>query len=502
MARRFLSEIRLARRITHPNVCRLHEYGESEGIRYLCMELVDGVNLKDVLRGRRLGTDDAYDVALAAAAGLSAVHAQGVIHRDFKTANIMLDRRGQVKVMDFGIAKEVGSETTGISLAGHVMGTPEYMSPEHAQGGTVDFRSDLYALGCVIFEVFAGRAMFQGSSPIDTLRRHLHEPLVFVNDAGPLVPEPLVPVLSRALAKKPDDRYASVMDLIEDLRSARADSALYAVLGDEEPLADVAAFLAPPELPPREPSRTAEPSVDSGAHPGPTRALPVSQPAGARSTGPRLAPPAAWPAGRLAAIGSAAVIVAVLAFAGWRGREPPAGASPPTGAVTNVPSAVATATPDPPSPSLAPVTMPAPAATLALRPPTPAPRVERTRPSASESTRPSPSPLTLAASLAPSPGPARVLEAAPATPVPTPAPVVSQEFGVLNLLILPPSQVELDDESLGIVSSRAVRLPGGLHSIVVKNPAYNPYNRKVTIRAGTSTDLVIDLSEKGVRSTK
>ena len=134
MARRFLLEIRLARRITHPNVCRLHEYGESDGIRYLCMELVDGVNLKDMLRAKRLSTDEAYEVALAAALGLEAVHAQGVIHRDFKTANIMLDGRGQVKVMDFGIAKEVGADTTGVSLAGHVLGTPEYMSPEHAQG--------------------------------------------------------------------------------------------------------------------------------------------------------------------------------------------------------------------------------------------------------------------------------------------------------------------------------------------------------------------------------
>ena len=239
MARRFLLEIRLARRITHPNVCRLHEYGESDGIRYLCMELVDGVNLKDMLRAKRLSTDEAYEVALAAALGLEAVHAQGVIHRDFKTANIMLDGRGQVKVMDFGIAKEVGADTTGVSLAGHVLGTPEYMSPEHAQGGPVDFRSDLYALGCVIFEVFAGRALFQGTSPIDTLRRHLHEPAGFSNERGLLVPEPLVPVLRCALAKKPDQRYASITDLVADLRAARDGVVLPSLSVADGPLSEL-----------------------------------------------------------------------------------------------------------------------------------------------------------------------------------------------------------------------------------------------------------------------
>jgi serine/threonine-protein kinase len=502
MAKRFLSEIRLARRITHPNVCRLHEYGDSGGLRYLCMELVDGVNLKEVLRARRLGTEDAYDVALAAAEGLGAVHAQGVIHRDFKTANIMIDRRGQVKVMDFGIAKEVGSETTGISLAGHVMGTPEYMSPEHVQGGRIDFRSDLYALGCVIFEVFAGRTLFQGGSPIDTLRRHLSEPLVFVSDTGPIVPEPLIPVLTRALAKRADDRYPSVAALIEDLRSARADSALYAVLGADEPLADVAALLSTPLEPPPPPLPEPEPLesrvVASAEGVGDTGALTSA----AKPSGARPAPRASRPAARLAAIGSTAVIVSVLAFVGLRRPQPGPDPAAPPPSVANAPSPTAAVGPAPtiPAPRLEEV----PATTLRSRPTAVAPRAERQRPSPEPPALPSPPPSTLAASPAPSPDPARVAETSMSpNPIATPAPVISSEIGVISLIVVPPSDVLVDGTALGTVSSRReLRLSAGSHVLVFENPDYHPFKRTVTVEAGTSKPLVVDLSQMGVRKPR
>ena len=517
MAKRFLSEIRLARRITHPNVCRLHEYGESEGIRYLCMELVDGVNLKDVLRTRRLAIEDAYDVAMAASEGLGAVHSQGVIHRDFKTANIMIDRRAQVKVMDFGIAKEVGSETTGVSLAGHVLGTPEYMSPEHAQGMPIDFRSDVYALGCVIFEIFAGRALFQGTSAIDTIRRHLHEPVAFANDAGPLVPEPLMPVLSRALAKKADDRYPSVVDLLEDLRAARADSALFAVLGDDhESLATLAALVAPlapmpPELPPTErpPSDAAEPD----ARPGRTRALPPDQ----RPSGERRVPPArltkpplpgARPvprpsaAPRIAGIGSVAVMASVLAFVWWRGQAAPPPDLPavsvaprPASPVSTPPTTVALASPSPSVPS------PEPARIVPARP-----ERERARATvvAAHATPPptlASAPPTLASSPGTQPRPAQaasVLE----SPPPTQAPEPVEEIGVLSLLVVPPSEVRINGTSVGVISSRELRLPPGAYALRVENPDYHPYNRKVTVQAGAILPVVLDLADKGVRKAR
>jgi eukaryotic-like serine/threonine-protein kinase len=484
MARRFLSEIRLARRITHPHVCRLHEYGESEGIRYLCMELVDGVNLKDVLRSRRLGTEDAYDVSMAAAEGLAAVHAQGVIHRDFKTANIMVDGRGHVKVMDFGIAKEVGSETTGVSLAGHVLGTPEYMSPEHAQGGTVDFRSDLYALGCVIFEVFAGRALFQGATPIDTLRRHLHEPLVFTGDTGPLVPEPLVPVLTRALAKKPDDRYPSVAELVEDMRSARATSALHAVLGDDDPFADLLA-MAPPTFVAAPAPSASEPEARKA-----TRTLPTERP------GPRPLPVAATKWRR---VGAAALVtlVAAASLAWWRASAPEPVASAPAITFPNAPpSTVITLAPAPPSSTLAAV----PATTLTARLASRPPRAERSPALAVEDAEPSRPPSTPATVPEPSPRPVLVAESPSTAPrIATPAAEVTQELGWFNLLVVPASEVTIDGRTIGIVSKHALQLPAGAYDVRVDNPDYLPYNRRVTVRSGTTSELVVDLKEKGVR---
>jgi eukaryotic-like serine/threonine-protein kinase len=467
MARRFLLEIRLARRITHPNVCRLHEYGESDGIRYLCMELVDGVNLKDMLRAKRLSTDEAYEAALAAALGLEAVHAQGVIHRDFKTANIMLDGRGQVKVMDFGIAKEVGADTTGVSLAGHVLGTPEYMSPEHVQGGPVDFRSDLYALGCVIFEVFAGRALFQGTSPIDTLRRHLHEPVGFSNERGLLVPEPLVPVLRRALAKKPDQRYASITDLVADLRAARDGVVLPSLSAADGPLSEL---LEAPEVDPssREPSESAAPARGSD-----------------RSRGGS----AAWARARW--LLAAGLVAAIATVAWWRGTPPSSGDSAPEGVTkpsltTTAPPTTVLATPSLPPPSITA------APTLVRRAAVPARRVG-----------PTPAPSREPASSAPPTLAAATRDAAmPSAPVvstapkPTPPP---EESGVLKLIILPPSEVTIDEGSLGIVSSQDVRLSPGSHDLRVEHPDYLAYKRKVTIRAGTVTDFVLDLSEKGIR---
>ncbi|HET9317313.1 MAG TPA: serine/threonine-protein kinase, partial [Vicinamibacteria bacterium] len=153
ISKRFQSEIKLARRVSHKNVCRIHEYGEDRGLRYISMEYMQGVDLRQILRERGgLPPDEAYATALQLADGLHAIHEVGVIHRDLKTPNIMIDSSGQVRLMDFGIAKQSGG--TGATLSGTAMGmivgTPEYMSPEQGRGEKVDFRSDVYALGVVI----------------------------------------------------------------------------------------------------------------------------------------------------------------------------------------------------------------------------------------------------------------------------------------------------------------------------------------------------------------
>jgi len=217
LARRFRSEIKLARRVTHRNVCRIHEYGEDGALRYISMEYIDGVDLKTILQSMSLAPADAFGVSLQVVLGLQAVHEIGIIHRDLKSSNVMIDSKGVVRLLDFGIAKEAGSETTGVTLAGKLFGTPEYMSPEHARGMEVGLRSDIYSLGCLIYEIFARRVPFHGENAAATILKHFQEAPAF----GTLIPEPLVPVLARALAKDPADRFQGIEQLIDALEQAR-----------------------------------------------------------------------------------------------------------------------------------------------------------------------------------------------------------------------------------------------------------------------------------------
>jgi eukaryotic-like serine/threonine-protein kinase len=171
MDRRFRAEIKLARRISHKNVCRIHEYGEDGELRYLSMAVVDGVDLKRIIKEKgRLAPEEAFDVALQVADGLQAIHDEGIAHRDLKTPNIMRDERGVVRLMDFGIAKQwTGGATGELTATGMIVGTPEYMSPEQVRGEKVDGRTDIYALGIVLYEVFTGRVPFCADTPVATL---------------------------------------------------------------------------------------------------------------------------------------------------------------------------------------------------------------------------------------------------------------------------------------------------------------------------------------------
>ncbi len=227
MAQRFRTEIRLARKVSHKNVCRIHEYGEEGSIRFITMELVEGANLKDLLREGPLPPERAFDVSVQLAEGLQAVHEHGVIHRDFKPANVMIDGRGVVRLMDFGIAKEVGADRSSPTASGHILGTPEYMSPEQTRGA-VDFRSDVYSLGCVLYEIFSGRAPLKGETPAATILNHLNEPPPLEGGAAAPIPPSVRPVLRRALAKNPEARFASAGELAGALREARVQAGVEA----------------------------------------------------------------------------------------------------------------------------------------------------------------------------------------------------------------------------------------------------------------------------------
>src|SRR5262245_61423021 len=219
MAHRFRSEIRLARKVSHPNVCRIHDYGEDQALLFISMEFIDGAGLKEHL-AVPLTVDGAIEIVLQIARGLAAVHRHGIVHRDFKVSNIMVDGRGVVKLMDFGIAKDVASDRWSVTRTGQVFGTPEYMSPEQAGGRKVDFRSDIYSLGCVVFEVFTGVAPFKGTTPLATLYKHAREAPRLDH---PALPAALRPVLARTLAKDPAERFQSVGAFIDALVQARGE---------------------------------------------------------------------------------------------------------------------------------------------------------------------------------------------------------------------------------------------------------------------------------------
>jgi len=225
MAQRFRHEIKLARKVTHRNVCRIHEYGEDGGVRYISMEYIEGEDLKQLgrERGGTIPPIEGFELAVQIARGLHAIHEVGIVHRDLKASNIMKDKRGLVRLMDFGIAKAAGGDRSsgaGLTSTGQIMGTPEYMSPEQCLGDRIDHRSDIYSLGIVVYEMFTGFVPFRGDTPVATLFKHIQDPVPFEGPVAGQIPLSAVPVLRRALAKDRAERYDSAGDMADALAEA------------------------------------------------------------------------------------------------------------------------------------------------------------------------------------------------------------------------------------------------------------------------------------------
>jgi len=230
---RFEREARAIAALNHPNIVTLHSVEESEGITFLTMELVDGRRLREMVPKDGLGLQKILEYSLAIADALAAAHEQGVIHRDLKPDNIMVTGSGRVKVLDFGLAKmrEAAEEspntsmpTTAVTEEGKIVGTVAYMSPEQAEGKTLDQRSDIFSFGVVLYEMSTGRRPFQGDTAISTISAILKDTPVPPHEINTSLPPQLARIVRRCLEKEPDRRYHSTPDLRNDLRELKEDS--------------------------------------------------------------------------------------------------------------------------------------------------------------------------------------------------------------------------------------------------------------------------------------
>jgi serine/threonine-protein kinase len=219
---RFKQEIRLARKITHRNVVRTHDLGEVDGNYFITMEFVEGQSLKHLIQSRgSLPVNVVLTVGKQLCRALEVAHEQGVIHRDIKPQNLIVEPSGTLKVMDFGIAR-LAKRTEGMTQAGMAVGTPEYMAPEQLLGQDVDFRVDLYASGAVLFESLTGRTPFVADTPVTLIAKQLEETPPSPQTLNADVPEPLAALVLRALSKKAEDRPQSASELFAALDAIAA----------------------------------------------------------------------------------------------------------------------------------------------------------------------------------------------------------------------------------------------------------------------------------------
>ncbi|HUU61933.1 MAG TPA: protein kinase, partial [Acidimicrobiia bacterium] len=214
---RFRREAQAAANLNHPNVVDIYDWGRDEGIYFIVMELIQGQNLREVLHSEgALEPRRVAEIAMSVAAALGAAHERGLVHRDIKPANVLLTPEGDAKVTDFGIAR-AWDDSDQLTRTGAVIGTATYFSPEQAQGLTADGRSDLYALGVVMYELLTGVPPFVGESPVSVAYQHVREFAPPPSDLNPNIPNALDTIVMRCLEKDPRRRYQTAGALSVDL---------------------------------------------------------------------------------------------------------------------------------------------------------------------------------------------------------------------------------------------------------------------------------------------
>src|SRR5579883_3481970 len=242
---RFLREARSAAAVSHANIAAIHQVGEADGRLYLAMEHVTGRTLREVLAGGPLTVEQVIPVARGLLRGIARAHEKGVVHRDLKPDNVMIDDDGEAKILDFGIAKIAAAEapasrgrsrSMALTRAGYVVGTPGYMSPEQGAARTVDARTDVFSFGVVLFEMLTGRLPFGGATPVDMLVRATTDPPDVASRHNPGVGPALDAVIRKCLEKAPEARWQTAREVL-----AALDAAVPSASGPQLPLPRAAA---------------------------------------------------------------------------------------------------------------------------------------------------------------------------------------------------------------------------------------------------------------------
>ena len=239
---RFRREAQSAAGLNHPTIVAVYDTGEEPdpvtgaAVPYIVMELVEGTTLRDVIRdGRKILPERALELAQGVLDALSYSHKAGIVHRDIKPANVMLTPTGDVKVMDFGIARAVADTSATMTQTAAVIGTAQYLSPEQARGETVDNRSDLYSAGCLLYELLVGRPPFIGESPVSVAYQHVREAPVAPSELDTLITPEIDAITLKALAKDPADRYQTAREMKNDITRLLAGQQVTAVVPAQAP---------------------------------------------------------------------------------------------------------------------------------------------------------------------------------------------------------------------------------------------------------------------------